>query len=95
MLAHLMANRHTAAEVRTYQMRNFLLTEYQRIMRLETTAQLLLVRSQTATRLAGASVAGVATFAVYAVLGWLLLTGWCRWPPPRPPCSPSRPRATA
>jgi ATP-binding cassette, subfamily B, bacterial len=75
MLAHLMANRHTAAEVRTYQMRDFLLTEYQRIMRMETRAQLLLVRSQAATRLTGASAAGVATFAVYAVLGWLLLSG--------------------
>jgi ATP-binding cassette subfamily B protein/ATP-binding cassette subfamily C protein len=75
MLAHLMANRHTAAEVRTYQMRDFLLTEYQRIMRMETSAQLLLVRSQAATRLTGASAAGVATFAVYAVLGWLLLSG--------------------
>ena len=28
MLAHLMANRHTAAEVRAYQMRDFLLAEY-------------------------------------------------------------------
>ncbi|MFI6759819.1 ABC transporter ATP-binding protein [Micromonospora sp. NPDC050417] len=75
MLAHLMANRHTAAEVRTYQMRTFLLGEYQRIMRMETRAQLRLVRSQTVTRLAGASAAGLATFAVYLVLGWLLLTG--------------------
>ena len=32
MLAHLMANRHTAAEVRAYQMREFLLAEYRRLM---------------------------------------------------------------
>lgn len=75
MLAHLMANRHTAVEVRTYQMRGFLLGEYRRVMNLETGAQLRLVRSQTSTRVTGASITGLATFAVYAVLGWLLLAG--------------------
>jgi ATP-binding cassette subfamily B protein/ATP-binding cassette subfamily C protein len=75
MLAHLMANRHTAAEVRTYQMRGFLLAEYGRTMTTETQAQLRLVRSQTATRVFGGSAAGIATFAVYTVLGWLLLAG--------------------
>jgi ATP-binding cassette subfamily B protein len=76
MLEYLMANRHTAAEVRTYQMRGFLLGEYQRIMRIETRAQLRLVRQQTGTRLGGALLSGVATFAVYAVLGGLLFAGW-------------------
>ncbi|MGI5215044.1 ABC transporter ATP-binding protein [Plantactinospora sp. CA-290183] len=75
MLATLMANRHTAIEVRTYQMRGFLLGEYRRVMTMETTAQLRLVRSQTSTRVGGNSIAGLATFAVYAVLGWLLLAG--------------------
>jgi len=75
MLATLMANRHTAVEVRTYQMRGFLLGEYRRIMNIETAAQLRLVRSQTSTRVTGGSIAGVATFAVYGVLGWLLLAG--------------------
>lgn len=75
MLAHLMANRHTAAEVRAYQMRDFLLAEYRGVMAVETRAQLRLVRSQTGTRVAGATVAGLATFGVYAVLGGLLLTG--------------------
>ncbi|MGN9809127.1 ABC transporter ATP-binding protein [Micromonospora sp. BQ11] len=75
MLAHLMANRHTAAEVRSYQMRDFLLAEYRGVMAVETRAQLRLVRSQTGTRVAGATVAGLATFGVYAVLGGLLLTG--------------------
>ncbi|MFG1884143.1 ABC transporter ATP-binding protein [Micromonospora sp. NPDC049102] len=73
MLAHLMANRHTAAEVRAYQMRDFLLAEYRGVMAVETRAQLRLVRSQTGTRVAGATVAGLATFGVYAVLGGLLL----------------------
>ncbi len=76
MLAHLMANRHTAAEVRTYQMRGFLLGEYRRIMAVETGAQLRLVRKQTGTRLAGTLLTGAATFAVYAVLGVLLFAGW-------------------
>ncbi|MGW3890546.1 ABC transporter ATP-binding protein [Micromonospora chokoriensis] len=75
MLAHLMANRHTAAEVRAYQMRDFLLAEYRGVMAVETRAQLRLVRAQTGTRVAGATVAGLATFGVYAVLGGLLLAG--------------------
>ncbi|WP_329100730.1 ABC transporter ATP-binding protein/permease [Micromonospora sp. NBC_01699] len=76
MLATLMANRHTAAEIRSYQMREFLLGEYRRMMTAETRADLDLVRSQTKTRVFGASVAGLASFAVYGVLGGLLLVGW-------------------
>ncbi|RKN47963.1 ABC transporter ATP-binding protein [Micromonospora endolithica] len=75
MLAHLMANRHTAAEVRSYQMRDFLLTEYRTVMAVETRAHLRLVRAQTGTRVTGAAIAGLATFGVYAVLGALLLSG--------------------
>ncbi|MEU8300061.1 ABC transporter ATP-binding protein [Micromonospora sp. NPDC048909] len=75
MLAHLMANRHTAAEVRVYQMRDFLLSEYRAMMAVETRAHLRLVRSQTGTRVIGASIAGLATFGLYAVLGALLLGG--------------------
>jgi len=75
MLGHLMANRHTAAEVRTYQMRGFLLGQYRRIMDVETAARLELVRQQTGTRLAGAALTGLAGFAVYLVLGLLLLDG--------------------
>lgn len=75
MLARLMANRQTAAEVRAYQMREFLLGEYRAMMAVETRAELRLVRSQTSTRVVGASVAGLATFGVYAVLGALLLGG--------------------
>ncbi|MEV7228010.1 ABC transporter ATP-binding protein [Polymorphospora sp. NPDC051019] len=73
MLATLMANRNTAAEVRVYQMRDFLLGEYRRIMAIESAAEMRLVRSQTTTRLGGAVVSGVALFAVYAVLAGLLL----------------------
>ncbi|MBW4701472.1 MULTISPECIES: ABC transporter ATP-binding protein [unclassified Micromonospora] len=75
MLAHLMANRHTAAEVRAYQMRDFLLAEFRRMMTVETAALLRLARAQSRTRAVGMSVGGIAAFAVYAVLGGLLLTG--------------------
>ncbi|WBC07853.1 ABC transporter ATP-binding protein [Micromonospora sp. WMMA1947] len=75
MLARLMADRHTAAEIRAYQMRDFLLAEYHRMMTVETQAQLRLARSQTVTRGLGLSVTGVAAFAVYAVLGGLLMGG--------------------
>ncbi|MGS2618745.1 ABC transporter ATP-binding protein [Micromonospora sp. LZ34] len=70
-----MANRRTAAEVRAYQMRGFLLAEFCRVMAVETRAHLRLVRSLTGTRLVGASIAGLAAFGVYAVLGALLLGG--------------------
>ncbi|MER5335255.1 ABC transporter ATP-binding protein [Micromonospora sp. NPDC002717] len=75
MLAQLMANRHTAAEVRSYQMRDFLLAEYRAMMTVETRAHLRLVRAQTTTRVAGATAAGLAAFGVYAVLAALLLNG--------------------
>ncbi|WP_255543756.1 ABC transporter ATP-binding protein/permease [Micromonospora sp. ATA51] len=75
MLAHLMAERRTAAEVRAYQMREFLLTEFRRMMAAETRAELRLARSQSTTRAAGMSVTGIAAFGVYAVLGGLLLGG--------------------
>ena len=75
MLGYLMANRHTATEVRAYQMRGFLLTEYARIMRLETAAHLRLVRAQTASRLVGTSLAGTATGLLYVALGLLLSDG--------------------
>ncbi|MEU5726465.1 ATP-binding cassette domain-containing protein [Micromonospora sp. NPDC047738] len=75
MLAQLMADRHTAAEIRAYQMRGFLLAEYRRVIGLETRAELRLARALTATRAVGLSITGVAAFALYAVLGGLLLTG--------------------
>ncbi|MFC0032810.1 ABC transporter ATP-binding protein [Micromonospora chaiyaphumensis] len=75
MLGDLMADRHTAGEVRAYQMREFLLAEFHRVVSLETRAELRLARSQTATRAVGLSATGVAAFGLYAVLGLLLLGG--------------------
>jgi ATP-binding cassette subfamily B protein len=74
MLGELMANRHTATEIRAYQIRGFLLEEYRSVMRTETAAALRLVRAQTTTRLTGAAFSGVATGGLYLVL-WSLLTG--------------------
>jgi ATP-binding cassette subfamily B protein len=73
MLERLMANRHTAAEVRAYQMREFLLSEYRRIMAVETQAELRLVRAQTTSRIFGATLAGAAGLVLYVVLAVLLL----------------------
>ncbi|WP_431881323.1 ABC transporter ATP-binding protein [Micromonospora chalcea] len=75
MLGDLMANRHTAAEIRAYQMRDFLLSEYHLMTRLETRAELRLARAQTVTRAIGLSITGVATFGLYVVLGALLVSG--------------------
>ncbi|MEV0003649.1 ABC transporter ATP-binding protein [Micromonospora sp. NPDC050980] len=75
MLGDLMANRHTAAEIRAYQMRDFLLSEFRLMTRLETRAELRLARAQMITRAVGLTVTGLATFGLYLVLGGLLLTG--------------------
>lgn len=75
MLGDLMANRLAALEVRAYQLRDFLLGEYRRIMRIDRRAQLQLVQAQTVTRVAGSVVTGLAVLALYATLGGLLLVG--------------------
>ncbi|GIF53514.1 ATP-binding cassette subfamily B protein/ATP-binding cassette subfamily C protein [Asanoa ferruginea] len=75
LLGSIMANRHTAAEVRSYQMRDFLLGEYSRVMQIQTGAEMRLIRAQTGTRTLGAAFGGFASLALYAVLGWLLVDG--------------------
>ena len=75
MLGDLMANRLAALEVRAYQLRDFLLGEYRRMMRIDRHAQLRLVRAQTFTRVGGSVVTGLAVLALYATLGGLLLVG--------------------
>jgi ABC-type multidrug transport system fused ATPase/permease subunit len=75
LLGTLMANRHTAAEVRAYQMSGYLLGEYHRIMQADTAAQLRLARAQTGTRAAGTALAGLASAGLYVILGLLLLEG--------------------
>ncbi|MGC1214176.1 MAG: ABC transporter ATP-binding protein [Micromonospora sp.] len=75
MLAELMADRRGAAEVRAYQMREFLLAEYRRMMAVATSVELQLARAQSVTRAGGMAASGIAAFGVYGVLGGLLLGG--------------------
>lgn len=75
LLSQLMAGRETAAELRAYTMRGYLLDEFDRITRAETAADLDVARRQMAARLLGGVLAGVATAGVYVVLGMLLISG--------------------
>jgi ATP-binding cassette subfamily B protein/ATP-binding cassette subfamily C protein len=75
MLETLMANRHTAMEVRTNTMANFLISRYRRIASIETAADLAVARQQSLTRLAGGLLGGVATAGVYLILGVLIASG--------------------
>ena len=73
MLADLMANRATAAELRAFTMRPFLLREYDIMAGAETATELEVVRRQTMTRFVGGVFSGLATFGVYVALGVLLV----------------------
>ncbi len=73
LLNHLMAVRQPATELRSYGLRGFLLDQYDRVMNAETVIQLRLARRVTITTSIGAAVGGIATTAVYVLLGILLL----------------------
>lgn len=75
ILERLMAERETAAELRTYGLRDFLLDQYDRVMGVETRIQLDLARKVTTITSLGAVIGGLATAAVYVLLGALLLDG--------------------
>lgn len=75
LLHRLMADRDSAPELRSYGLRRFLLDQYDRVMGAETDTQLALARKVTTTRAVGSVVSGLATGAVYVLLGYLLLDG--------------------
>jgi ATP-binding cassette, subfamily B, bacterial len=75
LLHGLMADRESAPELRSYGLRGFLLDQYDRVMGAETRIQLDLARKVTTTTSLGSVVGGIATGAVYALLGILLLDG--------------------
>ncbi|WP_312875113.1 ABC transporter ATP-binding protein [Allocatelliglobosispora scoriae] len=75
ILHRLMAERPSAAELRTYGLRSFLLDLYDKVMGVETRIQLDLARRTTTTTAIGSVVGGAATGAVYLLLGVLLLNG--------------------
>ncbi|MDT0300623.1 ABC transporter ATP-binding protein [Streptomonospora wellingtoniae] len=74
-LGDMLASRDSAAELRAFTMRSFLLAEYTRISDIERAAMLAVARRQTVTRLFGEGAGGVATAVTYAALGGLLIVG--------------------
>ncbi|WP_106581079.1 ABC transporter ATP-binding protein [Murinocardiopsis flavida] len=74
-LGDMLASRDSAAELRAFTMRGFLIDEYTRISDIERAAMLTVARRQTTTRLVGEAAGGVATAATFAALGALLVTG--------------------
>jgi ATP-binding cassette, subfamily B, bacterial len=75
ILAELIAERHTAAELRSFTMRAFLIARVARLAAYTRSAELRAARQQTMTKVIGSALGGVATAGVYAVLGVLLATG--------------------
>src|SRR5580692_11996553 len=75
ILANLIAERRTAAELRSFTMRAFLVGRVARLAAYVRSAELRAARQQTTTKVIGSSLGGVATAGVYAVLGVLLATG--------------------
>ncbi|MCO5969702.1 ABC transporter ATP-binding protein/permease [Actinoallomurus sp. WRP6H-15] len=75
VLAELMADRDSAAEIRAFTMRGFLGREHDRLGAEECGVHVGLARRQTVVQVLGEIVGGLATGAVYVVLGVLLATG--------------------
>ncbi|WP_345630201.1 ABC transporter ATP-binding protein [Rugosimonospora acidiphila] len=75
ILHQLMAERVSAPELRSYGLRQFLLDQYDRVMRVETDIQIALARRVTTTTSIGSVIGGLATGVVYGLLGVLLLDG--------------------
>ncbi len=70
-----MAERVSAAELRSYGLRGFLLGLYDRVMGAQIAVELAVAQRVTTTTSVGASVGGVALAGVYLLLGFLLLDG--------------------
>ena len=75
VLERLMAERDTAAELRTYGMRGFLLEQHRAVIAAEVAADLEVVRGQTVSRAVGTALSGVAGAGVWTVLGLLIASG--------------------
>jgi ATP-binding cassette subfamily B protein/ATP-binding cassette subfamily C protein len=80
ILADLMADRWSAAEVRSFNMRDFLLRSYNVLATYERGVRLRLVRRQYVVRLAGDAAGAVGMGIVYLMLGVLLANGWIGLP---------------
>ncbi|GII76551.1 multidrug ABC transporter permease [Sphaerisporangium rufum] len=75
ILSDLMANRETAAEVRSFTMRRFLMRLYDAVAGAEQNVVLDLARRQTMARVLGEALSGLGTGLVYLALGLLLAAG--------------------
>lgn len=75
LLQDLMAQRDSAPELRAYRLRRFLLDQHDQVMGAETRVQIDMARRISTTLTVGSFVGGVATLAVYVLLGSLLLDG--------------------
>jgi len=80
ILADLMADRRASAEVRSFNMRDFLLRSYDVLATRERGVRLRLARRQSMVTLAGDSAGGIALGLVFVALGLLLNTGWIGLP---------------
>jgi ATP-binding cassette subfamily B protein len=78
ILADLMADRESAAEIRAFTMRPFLAREHDRLAVRERDIHVDLARRQAGVRVLGDVAGGVATAAVYVALGALLAVGAVR-----------------
>ncbi|MGI5273940.1 ABC transporter ATP-binding protein [Nonomuraea sp. CA-218870] len=75
IMAQLLAERDSAAEVRSFTMRGFLLRVYDTAAKAEQDVMLRLARRQTVARLVGEALGGLGTGLVYVALGILLAAG--------------------
>jgi ATP-binding cassette subfamily B protein len=75
MLADLMAERETAAEMRSFTLRHFMLERVGRLAAYARDAEVEAAGRQALTRVIAAAAGGVATAGVYAALGILLAVG--------------------
>jgi ATP-binding cassette subfamily B protein len=75
ILADLIAERRTAAELRSFTMRSFLLDRLSRLAAYARDAELAAARRQTVTRVLASAMGGIATVGVYTALGLLLAVG--------------------
>jgi ATP-binding cassette subfamily B protein/ATP-binding cassette subfamily C protein len=80
ILADLMADRRSSAEVRSFNMRDFLLHSYDVLASYERSVRLRLARRQSLVRLAGDAAGGAGLGIVYLMLGVLVSAGWIGLP---------------
>jgi ATP-binding cassette subfamily B protein/ATP-binding cassette subfamily C protein len=75
VLDYLITDRRTAAELRSFTMREYLIGRVARLAAYARAAELRAARQQTQAKVIGSSLGGIATAGVYVVLGVLLATG--------------------